>query len=190
MPDGRICLYDDERRVAAFAPVPIADVRGALDAAQQATLDAAGAVLAASTAALCAAVQGGGAGGGVPAAGLSADGARRAPEVKRANVPLGWAAPAFDVLQLEDYDWVIAGRSGAAARRRGAMAERLGYPARAQHYFAGFVLEPGGRGGAVAADRGGGGRGRRRARDRARCFAWALPQVLRDGFVHFETRRR
>ena len=23
--------------------------------------------------------------------------------------PLGWAAPAFDVLQLEDYEWVTAG---------------------------------------------------------------------------------
>ena len=51
MADGRICLYDEAAQ-AAFDPAPIADVRGALDAAQQATLDAAGAALAASTAAL------------------------------------------------------------------------------------------------------------------------------------------
>jgi hypothetical protein len=54
--DGRICLYDDAA-LAAFSPVPISDVRGALSSAQTATLDAAGAVLASSTAALCAAVQ-------------------------------------------------------------------------------------------------------------------------------------
>src|SRR3546814_16984312 len=35
----------------------------------------------------------------------------KAPEAKRANVPLGWASPAFDVLQLEDYAWVTEGRS-------------------------------------------------------------------------------
>ena len=56
MPDGRICLYDDAA-VAAFDPVPIADVHAALDAAQRATLDDAGAMLAASTAALCDSVR-------------------------------------------------------------------------------------------------------------------------------------
>ena len=40
MPDGRICLYD-AAAVAAFAPVPIADVRGALSEAQRETLAAA-----------------------------------------------------------------------------------------------------------------------------------------------------
>ena len=42
------------------------------------------------------------------------------PELKRANLPLAWAKPAFDVLQLEDYEWVTAGR---AARRIVAYAE-------------------------------------------------------------------
>jgi hypothetical protein len=54
--DGRICIYDDAAR-EAFAPVSIADVRAGLGAAQKQTLDAAGAVLANSTAALCAAVK-------------------------------------------------------------------------------------------------------------------------------------
>lgn len=40
----------------------------------------------------------------------------QAPETKRANLPLGWASPAFDTLQLEDYDWAVAGNVGASAR--------------------------------------------------------------------------
>lgn len=181
-PDGRIFLYDDEA-VLAFAPAPIADVRGALDAAQRATLDAAGVVLAASTAALCDAVR------EVAAAAeclllvylpTVLDG----PEVKRANAPLGWAAPAFDVLQLEDYDWVISGRSGAASQGAVMMAERLGYPAAEQHYFAGFVREAEDAEAlwpliAAAADDAS-------RRGTPEVFAWALPQVLRDGFVHFD----
>jgi hypothetical protein len=54
--DGRICLYDGAAQ-AAFAPVDIEDVRLQLNAGQNATLDAAGAVLAQSTADLCAAVK-------------------------------------------------------------------------------------------------------------------------------------
>lgn len=179
--DGRIALYDDAA-VAAFAPVPIADARAALDEAQKATLDAAGVVLAGSTAALCAAVK-------AEAAGAETlllvylptvlEGA----EVRRANVPLGWAAPAFDVLQLEDYDWVTGGRGGATGQAVGEMAARLGYPLEAQHYFAGFVLRPEDRGqwtmiadAAEAAFRRGTGE----------VFVWALPQVLRDGFTWFD----
>ena len=181
MPDGRICLYD-AAAVAAFAPVAIADVRGALDAAQRATLDAAGAVLAESTAALCAAVREVATEAQclllvyLPTV-LDGD------EVRRANAPPGWAAPAFDALQLEDYDWVISGREGRTAEAVAAMAERLGYPVGAQHYFAGFVREAGDAGAlwpgiAAAAD----AAARRNA---AQVFVWALPQVIRDGFVHF-----
>ncbi len=140
--DGRICLYDDAA-VASFAPVAIADVRGPLDAAQRATLDAAGETLAGSTTDLCAAVL-----AVAPEAELLLlaylptvlDVA--APEVKRANMPLGWAAPAFDVLQLEDYDWASLGAHGATARGVAEANARLGYPLGAQHYFAGFVLAP------------------------------------------------
>jgi uncharacterized protein (TIGR02217 family) len=179
MPDGRICLYD-EAAVATFGPVSIPDVRVALAPAQIATLDDAGAALAASTEALCAAVRD------------EAPGAQclllvylptvlGAPEVKRANAPLGWGAPAFDRLQLEDYEWVIQGRS-AAGRGAGEMAARLGYPVADQHYFAGFVREPEDRhlwsriaAAAEAAF----------ARGTAEVFAWALPQLVRDGFVNF-----
>jgi uncharacterized protein (TIGR02217 family) len=98
-------------------------------------------------------------------------------------VPLGWAAPAFDVLQLEDYDWVTGGRGAETARARAAMEVRLGYPAHDQHYFSGFVLLPEQRAAwakiAEAAD------AARRA-GVARAFVWALPQVARDGFVAFD----
>ncbi|HEX8401404.1 MAG TPA: DUF2460 domain-containing protein [Allosphingosinicella sp.] len=176
--DGRICLYDDAAR-AVFAPVSINDVRGDLTPTQKATLEAAGAVLASSTAALCEAVR-----AEVPDAETLLlvflptvlDGA----EVKRANVPVGWAAPAFDVLQLEDYDWVTGGRGGASAGAVAAMAERLGYPVSGQHYFAGFVLRPEQRAQwraiAEAAEAA-------FARGTGSVFVWALPQVLRDGFT-------
>jgi uncharacterized protein (TIGR02217 family) len=181
--NGRICLYDDTA-VAAFAPVPIANVRGPLNAGQEATLDAAGAVLAASTAALCAAVKAVDPGAEtlllvyLPTV-LDPE----AEDLRRANLPLEWAAPAFDVLQLEDYDWASRGAHGATAWGVAEAAARLGYPAADQHYFAGFVLRPEDAAQwhaiARAAEDG-------FARGAADVFVWALPQVMRDGFVWFE----
>jgi uncharacterized protein (TIGR02217 family) len=180
MPDGRICLYD-AAAAAAFAPVPIGDVRVPLTAAQRATLDAAGAALAASTSALCSAVR---------AAAADAETlllvylptVLAGEDVKRANMPLGWAAPAFDVLQLEDYEWVTSGRGAATAAATNAVSSRLGYPIEQQHYFAGFVLRA-----EDKADWAPIARAAREARVRgaAEVFAWALPQVLRDGFTWF-----
>jgi uncharacterized protein (TIGR02217 family) len=100
-----------------------------------------------------------------------------------ALAPLGWAWPAFDVLQLEDYEWVTAGDTGASARGAAAMTARLGYPAEAQHYLSGFVLRPEDRAQwAPIAD------AIEAARERGvgQVFAWALPQVIRDGFTWFE----
>jgi uncharacterized protein (TIGR02217 family) len=178
MPDGRICLYDDAA-IAAFAPVSIADVRGPLDEAQKASLDDAGAVLAASTAALIASVK-----DEAPDAETLLlaylptvlDG-----EVKRANLPPAWASPAFDVLQLEDYDWVTSGR--ASERGIAEASARLGYAAGQQHYFSGFVLRPEDRmqWAKIAA-----AAGAAFARGTNEVFVWALPQVLRDGFTWFD----
>ncbi len=183
MPDGRPCLYDASA-VAAFAPVAMASIRGAKTAAQVATLEAAGACLAASTAALVAAAK-------AQAPGCVShlltylptvlDAA--APEAKRANMPVGWASPAFDVLQLEDYDWVTEGDSASSAQGLAVALARLGYPVERQHYLSGFVLRPDQAvqwglietAAAVA-----------RARGVAETFLWALPQVMRDGFVHFD----
>ncbi len=181
--DGAPCLYD-AAAVAAFAPVPMASMSGAKSQAQRDTLDRAGACLAASTAALCAAAKG------------AAPGCvthlltylptvldRQAPEAQRANMPVGWASPAFDVLQLEDYDWVTAGDT-AATRQGVALAEaRLGYPPARQHYLSGFVLRADQRqqwgwiadAAQVARERG-----------VAATYLWAIPQVMRDGFVCWE----
>lgn len=184
MSDGRPCLYDTSA-VAAFAPVAMTSIRGVKTAAQRATLDAAGVCLAASTAALVAAAR-------AEAPGCVShlltylptvlDAA--APEAKRANMPVGWASPAFDVLQLEDYDWVTAGDSASSAEGVAVVSARLGYPVDRQHYLSGFVLRPDQ---AVqwalieaAAEVA-------RRRGVAETFLWALPQVMRDGFVHFDT---
>ena len=183
--DGRICLYDEAARMAfGGAPVSIADIRGSKTAAQRALLDAAGAMLAASTADLCAAVKV-----------VAPDAVTHllaylptildplAPEAKRANLPVGWAAPAFDVLQLEDYDWVTDGRRALTAQGVALATARLGYPIDEQHYLAGFVLRPEQSGQwarIAAAAQAAIGRGT------AATYVWAMPQVARDGFTCFK----
>jgi uncharacterized protein (TIGR02217 family) len=185
-PDGRICLYDAAATAAlGTQSVSIPDIRGPKTAAQNAMLDEAGELLAASTASIFAAA--------IDEAGVA--GAETlllvylptvldplAPEAKRANVPLGWAAPAFDILQLEDYDWVSSGNHGATKRAVPMMEQRLGYPVTEQHYFSGFVLRPEDKAQwheiefAAAQSK---------ARGTAQTYVWALPQIARDGFTHF-----
>ncbi|MBC7504285.1 MAG: DUF2460 domain-containing protein [Sandarakinorhabdus sp.] len=102
------------------------------------------------------------------------------PEMIRANMPLEWAWPAFDVLQLEDYDFVTSGDAGGQQRGRAAVRERLGYAAENQHYFSGFATVPGdwpriAQAAVEALDRG-----------VAETFVWAWPQVARHGFTAFE----
>ena len=187
MPDKRICLYDSAARTAFGGnPPAINDVGVPMSTGQKALLDAAGALLAQSTAALIAAVR------------LDHPGCEAlllpylptvldetAPELKRANVPLGWAAPAFNILQLEDYDWVTTGNRGASARGAAAATARLGYPASAQHYFSGFVLAAQDRAQWALIDA---AAAVGRARGVAATFIWAQPQVLRDGYVHFDEK--
>lgn len=185
MPDGRICLYDVAAKAAlGGAPVEIATIRSTtLTAEEKALLDAAGALLAASTQALVDAVR-----ADQPACEtlllvyLPTVLDAAAPDLARANVPLGWAARAFDILQLEDYDWVTAGQTEASRLGAAAMTDRLGYPVARQQYLSGFVLAPDDRlqwreieaAASVA-----------RRRGVAETFLWALPQVMRDGFTHF-----
>ncbi len=140
-PDRQICLYDNRTTATLGAlSVPIESIDGPKDPAQIAMLDAAGALLAASTRDLCDAVR-----ADHPdvethlLAYLPTVLDRAAPEARRANVPPGWADPAFDVLQIEDYDWVTQGRVGESARGVAEIEARLGYPAERQHYFSGFV---------------------------------------------------
>ncbi|MFN3620891.1 DUF2460 domain-containing protein [Sphingorhabdus sp.] len=187
MPDGRICLYD-AAAAASFGPlsVDISSIKGPKTTAQKAMLDRAGQLLAASTASICDAVrqEAGSAGAQtfllvyLPTV-LDAD----APEAMRANVPLGWVKPAFDVLQLEDYDWVTSGNHGATRRAVPLMATRLGYPVAEQHYLTGFVLRPEEKAQWAEIEF---AAAQSRARGTAETYVWALPQVARDGFTHFE----
>jgi len=189
MADGRPCLYDDAARAAlGGSPPAIATVRGSLTSGEIALLDAAGALLAASTAALAGAVRA-----------IASDAEilllvylpgvldPAAPEIRRANAPMGWAAPAFDRLQVEDYDWVTQGRTALSDAGRDAITQRFGYPRETQHYFSGFVLT-GGDSLLVAQswDRIAQAAGRSRTGGDAATYIWALPQVARDGFTWFD----
>lgn len=183
-PARQICLYDSASRAALGGnPVAITDMTAPLSAAQTALLDAAGTLLAQSTAALTAAVRAAAQGPSevLLLAFTPTILAANMPELYRANLPTGWAYPAFDRLQLEDYDWLTA---GADAQRRAAYTyvdSRLGYPLAVQDYFSGFVLDP--------ADaetfwtRIDAGLDEAAARGITRRYVWALPQVSRDGYT-------
>lgn len=182
--DGKICLYDDaaKSRFGGDPPV-ITDMRQPLTLAQQALLDLAGSVLAESTAAIKARV--------VDETG-SATQVRlliftptvldpAMPDLYRANLPTGWAAPAFEGLQLEDYDWLTSGKDSARRTAWSFATARLGYPAAKTEYLAGFVLRPEDadtywRAIDAALDT-------PPMRDLARRYVWALPQVARDGYT-------
>jgi uncharacterized protein (TIGR02217 family) len=185
LPDGRIFLYDDAA-VAAFggSPAAIPDMRAALGQDQLDLLDEAGALLAQTTADLSDAVRAAAAPGEAEVLLLAFTPtilAADMPELRRANLPAQWAWPAFDRLQLEDYDWLTA---GAEALRRQAyltVGAQLGYPLELQDYFAGFVLL------AEHADAYwrliDGGLDEAARRGVAQRFVWALPQVCRDGYT-------
>ena len=167
-PDGTLCVHDAAAVAASGGAPP--------DEAQ------AGALLAASTSALVAAVRA-----------VAPDAETLLllylPTIRgreTALAPLGWASPAFDVLQLEDYEWVTAGNAAASARGAAEMTARLGYAPERQHYLSGFVLRPEDRGQwqAIA-------EAVERARERGvgEVFVWALPQVIRDGFTWFDEEK-
>lgn len=183
-----ICGYDAATVAALGATsVALADVRGALSAAQVAMLDALGAILAASTAALAQAVRdAAGSAGAVLHLLTYLPGPLdpETPELRRANLPPGWASPAFDVLQLEDYDWASRGQAGLSAAALALASARLGYPVERQHYLSGFVARPEDAAQWAAIEE---AARRAEARGVARTYIWALPQVARDGFVHWPT---
>ncbi|MEO1731289.1 MAG: TIGR02217 family protein, partial [Pseudomonadota bacterium] len=179
-----ICLYDDAARDAfGGSPPLIADMREPLDESQIALLDEAGALLAQSTSDLTAIIQ------------LVAQGSAEVlllaftptilsaetPEAYRANLPIGWARPAFDRLQLEDYDWLTAGMDALRRAAYEFVDNRLGYPIEEQDYLSGFVLD------ADDAEeyweRIDAGLDEAKARGVARRYVWALPQVARDGYT-------
>ncbi len=188
--DSRTACFYDAATVAAYPaetgrpmPAAIADVTGTLATDQLQFFDWLGAKLAAATFRLRGAVRA-----------VAADSRCHLlfyapqvldtlrPELLRINMPPAWASPAWDVLQLEDYDFVIAEDRGGMAQARDLVTARLGYAQTHQHYFAGFVLnaadarlwQPI----AAAAEAA-------MARGVGETFVWALPQVMRDGFTYF-----
>jgi uncharacterized protein (TIGR02217 family) len=187
-PDLAPCLYDAATvalwQASAGGPPPmIEDVRGPLWAEARDYLDWCGALLGSATLALRDAVRD-----------EVADGAGAellllfyapqvldlaAPELLRANLPLAWAAPAFDVLQLEDYEFVTREDLAGQRRARDVVAARLGYPLADQHYFSGFAEHPDDWPAIMTAA------GAALRRGVAEVFIWAWPQVARDGLVAF-----
>lgn len=168
---GELCVHDDAAKAAHGGTAP--------------TVEQAGAMLAASTAALTLAVK-----AAVPGAQtlilIYLPTVLSRPELLPAMVPSGWASSAFDVLQLEDYEWVTGGNVSAGARGTALVTARLGYPAGEQHYLSGFVLRSEDKAQweliAAAVERA-------RARGVGEVFVWALPQVLRDGFTWFDEEK-
>ena len=181
---GAPCIYDASARQALGGdPVAIPTLRAPLDAGQRALLDAAGDILSDSTDALAEAVRDAASGDAevllLTFTPTVLDPAT--PDAWRANMPVGWRYPAFDRLQLEDYDWLTGGADAARRRADGFVADHLGYPVAATDYFSGFVLLPENseeywplidRALDAARDRG-----------VTQRFVWALPQVARDGYT-------
>lgn len=182
--DHAPCIYDTAARVALGGnPARIPDVRGDKTAEEQDLLDRAGELLAASTARVGQMVR-----EAAPDAELllltylcgSLD--PNAPHLARMNLPVGWAKPAFNVLQLEDYEWVTAGRQTLSRDAIATASERLRYAPEEQHYLSGFVATAGEREqwkSILQSAR------EARLRGTAEVFVWALPQVLRDGLTVF-----
>lgn len=183
-PARSLCVYDGAARLALGGnPVEISDVSAPMTAEQIDVLDQAGTLLAASTAAICDAVRAAAPGAKtLLLAYLPTVLVRNAPELKRANLPVGWAKPAFDVLQLEDYEWVTSGRASLRTAAYAEVETRLGYGPGDQHYLSGFVARADQRqswadviSAALEA----------RSRGVGEVFLWALPQVVRDGLTLF-----
>ena len=185
--DQKPCFYDPAT-VAAWtavhgAPPPIIDdMKTVIDPARLAFLDWLGSQLAASVLAIHAAVR-----ADHPNAMSYAllylpqllD--AQTPEAHRVNMPVELSFPALDILQLEDYDFVIANRLDLSATGRGVVERTLGYPRSRQEYFAGFALFKDTTGTiwrastnalASAAEWG-----------VAQLYIWAYTQVCRDSYV-------
>lgn len=178
-------IYDDAT-VAAIAPEPIENINDPLTPAQRDTLDAAGALNAVASVSIA------NASGAdftyllIYTAGILND---DFPEIRRMNCPPGWKYPAFDYVQVEDYDWAQEAMWEPISNAIDYVTTELEYPIEAQEYFAGFVWHP------EDAERlwtniveAGNRFGIRRRVHQT--YYWALHQVMRDGLVILASRPR
>ena len=183
-PANAICLYDASAKAALGGnPVVISDLTQSLTNAQQTLLTQAGVLLAGATAGIVAAVR-------TAAAPAHAEALLltylptvlnpATPGAELANLPTGWASPAFDRLQIEDYEWLTGGANALREAAYATVNARLGYPPAAQDYLAGYVasasLSPQWQMIDAGIDEA-------LARDPHEIFVWALPEVCRDGYV-------
>ncbi len=112
------------------------------------------------------------------------------PQVLRDNVPMAevvnfpdtyWQDPAFDFLQIEDYDFVLAGEWGKRTLALAKINSKLSYPLEKTNYFAGFNLLPttleNWKNIIKAVGLG-------FLEGFTRVFVWAYPQVVRDGVIY------
>jgi uncharacterized protein (TIGR02217 family) len=184
------CFYDSATTSAfqtAFgrSPPQIADIRGDRSEEERDFLAWLGGVLATSTAALVVAARD--ASGGELTSHLLFYSPQvlneDAPHLRLANMPAEWAMPAFDVLQLEDYDFVIEENEFGLENGWSTVQSALGYPLSRIEYFSGFVLQADDarplwkridRAAHAAVVRGA-----------SRALFWAWPQIARDGFTYF-----
>jgi uncharacterized protein (TIGR02217 family) len=188
--NGKACIHDAAAEalytVETGLPVPvrITDLRAALTPEQLAYVAWCGGLLGRSTLALRDAVRDEAADAITHLLFYAPQVLDRAPAFEALNLPVEWAWPAFDVLQLEDYDFVIRDDAGAQTRAVATVDAKLGYPVTAQHYLSGFATRPRDLAlwrAILDAD------ARAAARGVAQRILWALPQVLRDGFTCFAT---
>lgn len=102
------------------------------------------------------------------------------PDLQRANMPSGWAYPDWDVLQLEDYTFVVRADESGSKRAREAATMSLGYALERQQYLSGFVLDR--QFANVEWPRIGHSAAEAFSRGVSDVLVWAWPQVARDGF--------
>ena len=185
---GKACIHDAATEalytVETGQPVParITDLRAALTPDQLDYVAWCGGLLARSTLALRDAARAEAADAVIHLLFYAPQVLDRAPAFEALNLPAQWAWPAFDILQLEDYDFVIRDDPGAQGRAVARVEARLGYPHAAQHYLSGFATRSRDMAqwrAILDAD------ARAMARGVAERILWALPQVLRDGFTCF-----
>lgn len=104
-----------------------------------------------------------------------------APLLKMLNLPVeNWRFPAFDVLEIEEYDRVIEGDFAFSARTWALATAILGYPRDRIHYFAGFNLLAATTWTWFNIDQ---AIWRAFAQNPAEVFVWSREQVMRDGWL-------
>lgn len=183
------CIYDDATRAILDTSTPdITDMRASLNPPQIAVLQTARDILGATTRAIRDDIK---ANFGSEAQVLLLAFTPtilhpEMPDMPALNLPTQWAAPEFDRLQLEDYDWLTAGAEALRNQAYAYFDQRLSYPADQQDYVAGFVLD--------SADaelfwqRIDAGLEEAATRGIPQRFVWALPQVCRDGYTRLPTQ--